>query len=140
MKRLILIAAMLVFSLALMAQQQAPPAPDRQQIPRQTPPTFPQDQDPGARPVPPDMPPDTAAPQPRELSSGEIEDEIQSKLNSEPGLENDRVRVSVTDSEVIVTGSVNDQRERDTALRIAESYAGDRRIVDKLEIRAERKG
>jgi BON domain len=135
MNRLILIAAMLVLSLALPAQQQAPPAPDRQPAPGQTPPTFPEDQDPGARRMPPDMPPDTNAPEPRELSSSEIRDQIQSKLNSEPGLENDRVSVKVTDSEVTVSGSVDDEAEHDLALRIAESYAGDRRVVDKVEIR-----
>src|SRR5262245_33237588 len=135
MNRLILIAAMLVFSLALLAQQQAPPSPDPQPAPGQTPPTFPQDQDPGVRPVPPDMPPDTGAAPGRELSSSEIQDQIQSKLNSEPGLENDRVSVNVTDAEVTVTGTVDDGTERDIALRIAKSYAGDRKIVDKLEIR-----
>lgn len=135
MKRLMLIAAVLMFSLALTAQQQAPPAPDRQPTPGQTPPTFPEDQDPGVRPVPPNMPPDTNAAPGRELSSGEIRDQIQSKLNSEPGLENDRVRVSVSDSDITVTGSVDDETERDLALRIAESYAGDRQVVDKLEIR-----
>jgi BON domain len=135
MNRLMLIAAMLVFSLGLPAQQQAPPTPDQQQVPGQTPPTFPPDQDPGARPVPPDMPPDTDAAPGRELSSGEIQDQIQSKLNSEPGLENDRIRVSVSDSEVTVTGSVDDEADRDLALRIAESYAGERKLVDKLELR-----
>ena len=135
MKRLMLIAAMLVFSFGLTAQQQAPPAPDQQQVPGQTPPTFPEDQDPGARRMPPDMPPDTNAPEPRELSSSEIRDQIQSKLNSEPGLENDRVNVNVTESEVTVTGSVDNEAEHDLALRIAESYAGDRRVVDKVEIR-----
>src|SRR5262245_63956960 len=125
MNRLMLIAAMLVFSLALPAQQQAPPAPDQQQVPGQTPPTFPEDQDPGARRMPPDMPPDTNGPPARELSSSEIRDQIQSKLNSEPGLENDRVNVNVTDSEVTVTGAVDDEAEHDLAMRIAESYAGD---------------
>jgi BON domain-containing protein len=135
MKRLMLIAAMLVFSLGLPAQQQAPPAPDQQQVPGQTPPTFPEDHDPGVRPVPPDMPPDIGAAPGRELSSSEVRDQIQTKLNSEPGLENDRVRVSVTDSDITVTGAVDDEAERELALRIAESYAGDRNIVDKLEIR-----
>ena len=135
MNRLMLIAAMLVFSLSLPAQQQAPPAPDQQQVPGQTPPTFPEDQDPGARRTPPDMPPDTKAPPSRELSSGEIRDQIQSKLNSEPGLEDDRVSVNVTDSEVTITGSVDTEAEHDLALRIAESYAGERHLVDKVEIR-----
>jgi osmotically-inducible protein OsmY len=81
------------------------------------------------------MPPDTSAAPGRELSSSEIRDQIQTKLNSEPGLENDRVRVSVTDSDITVTGAVDDEAERELALRIAESYAGDRNIVDKLEIR-----
>ena len=136
MKRLILIGVVLVFSLAMTAQQQSPPPYDQQPAPGQTPPTFPEDQDPGVRPMPPDMPPGTETAPPRELSSSEVQDQVQSKLNAEPGLENDRVRVNVSDSQVTVTGSVDDETERDLALRIAESYAGDRQIVDKLEIRA----
>ncbi|MCI0352905.1 MAG: BON domain-containing protein [Acidobacteriales bacterium] len=135
MKRLFLIAAMLVFSLAMPAQQQAPPTPDSQQVPGQTPPTFPEDTKPSEPTTPRDMPPDTQAPSPRELSSPEIRDQIQTKLDSEPGLENHRLRVEVSDSEVTVSGTVDDEAERDLALRIAESYAGDRSVVDKVQIK-----
>src|SRR5919197_295229 len=101
MIRTIAIAAILVFSLAGFAQQQGRPPYD-EQPPVQTPPTFPQDQDPGARPAPPHMPPDTSAP-PRELSNSEVQQQIQSKLNSEPALTDNQLSVEVNDKEVVVS-------------------------------------
>lgn len=135
MKRILLIASLLVLSLGVLAQQQAPPPYDQQPPPVQTPPTFPEDQDPGARPVPPDMPPDTNAPPARDLSNSEVQDQIQTKLHSEPALDDNRLRVEVTDAEVVVSGTADNEKERDLALRIAESYAGERRVVDKVEIK-----
>jgi hypothetical protein len=54
--------------------QQSPTNP-----PYTTPPTFPQDQAPRQQ-----MPPDTKAPPPDELSTAEVEQQIQDKLTSEP--------------------------------------------------------
>jgi hypothetical protein len=134
MLRRIAFAAILVVSLIGFAQQQGRPPYD-EQPPVQTPPTFPQDQDPGARPVPPDMPPDVNAP-PRELSDSEVREQIQSKLNSEPALKNNELKVDVTDDRVIVSGETDNQREHELALRVAESYAGERPIVDKIVVKA----
>jgi osmotically-inducible protein OsmY len=85
--------------------------------------------------VPPDMPPDTKAPPPRELSSEEAERQIQSKLDSEPSLKNNQLKVEVTDEEVVVSGTADSEAERDVATRIAESYAGERPVVNRVEIR-----
>src|SRR3954466_2205960 len=116
MRRIILSAAILMLSVGMFAQQQSPPPYDEQ--PRmQTPPTFPQDQDPGARPAPPDIPPDTSPP-PRELSNSEIQQQIQDKLNSEPALKNNQLSAQVTANEVVVSGTADSQAERDVALRI----------------------
>jgi hypothetical protein len=133
MRRIIFAAAILMLSVGLLAQQQGRPPYD-EQPPVQTPPTFPQDQDPDVRPVPPDMPPDTSAP-PRQLSNSEIQQQIQDKLNSEPVLKNNQLSAQVTDDEVVVSGTADSNAERDVALRIAESYAGERPVVNKVEIK-----
>jgi osmotically-inducible protein OsmY len=44
------------------------------------------------------------------------------------------VGVKTTDKSVTLTGSVDTERQHDLALRIAQSYAGDRKVVDKLKI------
>jgi len=133
MRRIIFAAAILMLSVGLLAQQQGRPPYD-EQPPVQTPPTFPQDHDPDVRPVPPDMPPDSSAP-PRQLSNSEIQQQIQDKLNSEPVLKNNQLSAQVTDDEVVVSGTADSNAERDVALRIAESYAGERPVVNKVEIK-----
>jgi osmotically-inducible protein OsmY len=81
------------------------------------------------------MPPDTRVPPARELSNMEVQDQIQTKLHSEPALDDNRLRVEVDDAEVVVSGTADNEKERELALRIAESYAGERRVVDKMEIK-----
>ncbi len=83
------------------------------------------------------MPPDTKAPSPRGLSAAEIAKQIQEKLNSEPGLVNTQIGVNTNAKSVTLTGSVETERQHDLALRIAQSYAGDRKIVDKIKIRGQ---
>jgi len=56
-------------------------------------------------------------------------------LIAEPALANTNVEVKTTDKSVTLTGSLDTERQHDLALRIAQSYAGDRKIVDKIKIR-----
>ena len=115
--------ALLLFAASLMAQRQgAPPLYG-------TPPTFPQEQSP-TQP----MPPDTKAPAPEKLNSAEVQQQIQKKLTTEPVLAQTNLRVKVDDDSVVLSGTVDDERQHDLALRIAQSYAGDRRIVDNIQI------
>lgn len=114
--------ALLLFAASLLAQQGAPP-------PHSTPPTFPQER----RPTQP-MPPDTKAPSPETLKSAEVQQQIQKKLTTEPLLAQTNIKVHVDDDSVVLSGTVDDERQHDLALRIARSYAGDRGIVDNLEI------
>jgi hypothetical protein len=109
------------------AQQQLPSNPP----PSSTPPTLPRSQTPPQR-----MPPDTKAPPPKGLSAGQIEQQqIQDKIKSEPALTNTNVGVKANDKSVTLTGTVDSKRQHDLALRIAQSYAGYRRIVDRIKIR-----
>ena len=79
------------------------------------------------------MPPDQNAP-PEELSTPEVQQQIQQGLNSEPMLRNSNVGVHVDENSVILTGTVSSEEQHDLALRFAQSYAGDRKIVDKIKL------
>jgi hypothetical protein len=125
MKRVIC-GALLLFAGSLLAQQQGPPPYGSP--PYGTPPT-PQEQ----RPDKP-FPPDTKAPLPRELSNQEVEEQINKKLSTEPLLASAGVNAVVDDKSVVLSGTVQDERQHDLALRIAKSYAGEREIVDKIQV------
>jgi len=116
-----------LFAATAVAQQQAPPY---HQPPYSTPPTFPQGQK-----SPESMPPDTKAPPPEMVPSAEVQDQIQKKLASEPLLANADVDARVDDNSVVLIGTVNNNEQHALALRIAKSYAGDRHIIDNIEIR-----
>jgi cytoskeletal protein RodZ len=124
MKRMLWLLA-LAFVTSAFAQQQSPTNPP----PYTTPPTFPEGR------TQQEMPPDTKAPPPSEtLSTAQVQRQIQEKLSAEPALANMNVGVKTTDKSVTLTGSVDTERQHDLALRIAQSYAGDRKVVDKLKI------
>jgi BON domain len=118
----------LAFAVSAFAQQQSPMNPP----PYTTPPTFPDDQ--ASRQ---EMPPDTKAPPPQGLSTAQVEQQIQDKFNSEPVLANTNVGVKTDDKSVTLTGTVDTDAQHDLALRIAQSYAGDRTIVDKITVRGQ---
>jgi osmotically-inducible protein OsmY len=109
--------------LGLAQQQTYPPS-------NSTPPTFPQGQTPRHQ-----MPPDQEAPPNDELSSAQVEQQIQRGLNSEPKLENTNVSAKTDDRSVVLTGTVNTEKQHDVAMRIARSYAGKREIVDNIKLK-----
>jgi len=43
-------------------------------------------------------------------------------------------RQSDDENTVLLTGNVDSEQQHDLALRIAQSYAGDRKIVDKIKV------
>jgi hypothetical protein len=75
----------LAFVTSAFAQQQPP----TNSPPYTNPPTFPE-----GRPQR-QMPPDTKAPPPQDLSASEIEQQIQDKLNHEPALANTEIGVKI---------------------------------------------
>jgi hypothetical protein len=126
--KLLTFGASLLFAVSLMAQQGPPYSPP----PYITPPTLPGERPPELMP----LPPDTAAPSPETLPSSDIQGQIQKKLTSEPLLANSSVDAAVDDSSVTLSGTVENEPQHDLALRIADSYAGERRIIDKIQVRA----
>ncbi len=81
------------------------------------------------------MPPDTQAPPPQTMSSERVEQQITQRLSSEPELSKSNIDAKVDESAVVLTGSVDTETQHELAVRIAQSYAGDRRIVDKIKVR-----
>ena len=127
MKR-VLYGLALAFAVSAFAQQQPP----TNSPPYTTPPTFPEDQAPRQ-----EMPPDTKAPPPQALSTAQIGQQIKEMLNNEPALADTNLAVKANDQYVTLTGTVATERQHDLALRIAQSYAGGRKIVDKIRVRGQ---
>src|SRR5579862_508842 len=68
------------------------------------------------------------------LSPSEAKGAIEEKLRSEPGLESKDIQVTLSADAVKLSGSVVSADDRDKAVRIARSYAGDREVQDRLTI------
>ena len=122
----ILLGLVLLLTTAVLAQQPGQPPPTAP--PQGTPPTFPEDRAPRQQ-----MPPDQEAPS-QASSTTRVQEQIQQGLNSEPSLRNSSVGVHVDENSVILTGTVSTEEQHDLALRIAQSHAGDRKIVDKIKV------
>ena len=125
--------------LTLLSLSSAAQTANQQGIPN-TPPTFPSDQ---TRPGqsgpdmrlpsdPSSMPPDTRAPAP---TSRELQQQIEQALSKEPELATSDIQVLVDRNAVTLTGTIDNPDERTLALRIAQSYAAERQVIDKLKLR-----
>ena len=132
MKRTLFAVVLGLAALAFAQQQQQTQPPTSP--PETTPPTFPRDQ------VPPEqMPPDRqATPEDQtpsdELSTPEVQRQIQDGFNSEPTLADKKISVKTDDSSVVVSGTVESEAQHDLVLRIVESYAGHRKVVDRITV------
>ena len=63
-----------------------------------------------------------------------LQNQIQNALQNEPTLRNDNINVNVTDSTIELSGSVQTGKEKQTAQRIASSFAGNRRVRDRVTV------
>ena len=66
--------------------------------------------------------------------SATLQGQIQQAMTNETTLANSSVKANVTDSEIELTGMVPTRKDKQTAMRIAESYAGSRKVVDHLKV------
>jgi osmotically-inducible protein OsmY len=82
------------------------------------------------------MPPDTHAPTQKHMSTEQVQQQIQNKLDDERGLKGSTVLATATDTSVTLDGQVANQNQHDLALGIAKADAGTRKITDKLQIRS----
>jgi hypothetical protein len=126
----VLCCAVLCLATMVIAQQPGQPPPTTNP-PYQTPPTFPE----GRQTPKEQLPPDTKAPPAQTMSSEKVEGQILQQLRAEPALSSTNVDVGVDDNSVVITGIVDTMTQRDLALRIVKANAGDRKIVDEINIK-----
>ena len=74
-----------------------------------------------------------------EVDSRTLQGEIDSALKSDPTLSNSQLSVSVNDSQIMLSGSVPTGKEKQTASRIVQSYAGNRRVKEDLNVAGQQK-
>ena len=101
--------------------QQAAPPPQAQQ-PKGQSPTVPQ----GEAPLPSSNVSDSSS----------LQQQLDQAFQSEPSLNGTKIDVGVTDAQVQLTGSVPSNKDKVTAERIAKSYAGNRKVVNKVTVTA----
>ena len=128
MKSVVFASAFLLASLGF-AQQQGLPPPTAP--PYGSPPTFPE----GRQSPRQQMPPDQETQPSQGLSTAQVQQQIEQGLYSEPALANTNVSVKADERAVVLTGTVDSEKQHDLAVRIAQSFAGDRQVVDKITIR-----
>ncbi|MGE5110882.1 MAG: BON domain-containing protein [Acidobacteriaceae bacterium] len=97
-----------------------PVPPPQAQQPKGQSPTLPQ----GEASLPSTNPADSTS----------LKQQLDQAYQSEPSLSGSNIQVDVTDSQVQLTGSVPSGKEKLTAKRIAQSYAGNRKVADKLTV------
>ncbi len=66
--------------------------------------------------------------------SDTLKGQLDQAYQSEPSLSGSNIQVQVTDTEVQLHGSVPTGKDKTTAKRIAQSYAGNRKVVEKLAV------
>jgi osmotically-inducible protein OsmY len=93
--------------------QQNPPAKDQVQQPAEKPPHV------DAEPNPEDR---------------KLEQTIQGALQQEPHMAYSRVRVHVTDTEIVLTGVVLTVTARDQAAKIASDHADGRKVTNRIKV------
>ena len=85
--------------------------------------------------------PTAVAPTPASSENYKLREQIQGTLRNEPSLAGSRLDVEVTDSQILLSGSVTAERDKQTVLRIARSYGNNRRVVDeKVSVQSRDKG
>lgn len=97
-----------------------PAAAPQQQRPQGQSPSLPQ----GSAPIPSSNVSDSAS----------LKGQLDQAYQSEPSLSGSNIQVDVSDTSIQLTGSVPTGKEKTTAKRIAQSYAGNRKVVEKLAV------
>ncbi len=86
----------------------------------------------------PDVPPENADNPPRPLTAAEIElqAQIQNAISKDPSLSGGAVNVAISEDGIELSGTVATVRARLAASRLARSYAGSRKVFDKITVAA----
>jgi osmotically-inducible protein OsmY len=69
-----------------------------------------------------------------EMPDADLQSQIQSALSKEPTLAGDSAHATVSGDTIELNGTVGTNKEKITATRIVQSYAGSKKLVNKLTI------
>jgi osmotically-inducible protein OsmY len=64
----------------------------------------------------------------------QLQSQIQKALQNEPSLANSNVQANVSGDSIELTGTVETGKDKQTAKRIAQSFAGNRKVVDHIKV------
>jgi osmotically-inducible protein OsmY len=67
-------------------------------------------------------------------TGADLQAQIQNALKNEPTLSNDNINVTVSDDAIDLSGTVASGKEKQAAKRIAQSYAGNRKVKDHITV------
>ena len=73
-------------------------------------------------------------------SDDQLQHQIQSALRNDPTLANDAISVVLTPDTITISGEVASGKEKKSAQRIAESYAGNRKVKNEITVNSNSKG
>lgn len=68
------------------------------------------------------------------VSDSDLQSQIQNALTKEPTLSADSLQANVTDQNIELWGNVETAREKQTALRIVQSYAANKKVVNHISV------
>lgn len=90
------------------------------------------------RPAPPALAADpnakAGALSPVQPKSDELRQKIESALKREPALSNATIVLNISDDAIDITGNANSPKERLAARRIVQSFAGNRRVRERINV------
>ncbi len=66
--------------------------------------------------------------------NGTLQNQIQVAIKNEPTLSADAIVVTVTDNAIDLSGTAATRKEKQTAKRIAQSYANNRKVQDHITV------
>ena len=70
----------------------------------------------------------------RAMTDSDLQSQIQSALSKEPTLTGDSAHATVSGDTIELAGTVGTNKEKITATRIVQSYAGSKKLVNKLTV------
>jgi hypothetical protein len=119
----ILLCALVLLATPLVSAQQQPTSP-----PPYTQPTFP-DHHPQAQ-QPPVLPE-----QKSEMTSGDIQQQIQETISEDPTLNDATIHAKVDDQSITLTGTAQSETQHRRVLQTVQPYTGQRKVVDKIVVK-----
>src|SRR5436309_8024729 len=67
-------------------------------------------------------------------AGGDVQTQIETAIKNDPTLGNDNITVTVSEKTIELNGTVASKKDRQAAKKIAEQYAGNRKVKDHLTV------